>query len=303
MVGGLVGHRGPARGWQRAGTVAAAFLCVLANGSPAAAQRLHGRLLDVDTNQPIPAGLLTLRTSEGERLVTVVADAQGQWLLDLPRPGRYYVEATRIGYQPWVAGPLELKAGDDLDSVFHLRRRPIQLAPIEVSVEARRRYLELAGFYERQRSDFGHFVEPEDIERRSARRITDLLLGLPGVNLVPTTGGDVGARSIQLRGSSLSQGGVCRPRVFVDGLIYARGDARPRRRDDRITIEQRADEQLERIDEGISLDDIGPPSSIIGIEVYRSASQVPVRFGGTSVETLCGVIVLWTRMGSGRDPR
>ncbi len=39
---------------------------------------------------------------------------------------------------------------------------------------------------------------------------------------------------------------------------------------------------------------------ILAIEVYRSATEVPVQFGGTSVETLCGVIVIWTRTGSAR---
>jgi hypothetical protein len=51
------------------------------------------------------------------------------------------------------------------------------------------------------------------------------------------------------------------------------------------------------MDEALSLDDIGHPSTIAAVEVYRSASQVPVQFGGTSVETLCGVIVIWTRTG------
>jgi hypothetical protein len=55
-------------------------------------------------------------------------------------------------------------------------------------------------------------------------------------------------------------------------------------------------------DQGLNLDDIGPPSDIAGIEVYRSATQVPVRFGGTSLETLCGVIVIWTRRGTPRSP-
>jgi hypothetical protein len=54
---------------------------------------------------------------------------------------------------------------------------------------------------------------------------------------------------------------------------------------------------LERLGPGLSLDDIGHPSTIAAIEVYRSATQVPVQFGGASVETLCGVIVVWTRTG------
>jgi hypothetical protein len=48
---------------------------------------------------------------------------------------------------------------------------------------------------------------------------------------------------------------------------------------------------------GLTIDDIAHPSTIAAIEVYRSGVQVPVQFGGNSVETQCGVIVVWTRVG------
>jgi hypothetical protein len=174
------------------------------------------------------------------------------------------------------------------------------LDPIEVSVEATRRHLESAGFYQRQRADFGTFLGPRDLERRSnAPRLTDLLVGLPGVRMVSLNPGSAGARFVQLRGSNLSYGGVCRPRVYVDGILFALGDSRPVPRDDNRETEFE-EEIIERMDQGLSLDDIGPPSDIAGIEIYRSASQVPVQFGGTSVHTLCGVIVIWTKRGTAR---
>lgn len=282
------------------GVALAMLLLTLAGGHPAGAQHLHGRLLDLDSNEPLAAGLLTLLAADGTSLITAVTDRDGYWHLEVPGPGSYYVAAKRLGYGPWVTGPLEVKAGDDLRSLYHLRRLPIVLDPIAVSAEATRRHLELAGFYDRQRADFGHYITPEEIEKRQAVRITDLLMGLPGVNLVSMTTGSVGPLFVQLRGSDLSSGGVCRPRVFVDGLLYALGDARPRRVREGADVERLPDEVVRRIDQGMSLDDIGHPSTIAAIEVYRSASQVPVQFGGTSVETLCGVIVIWTRSGRAR---
>jgi hypothetical protein len=263
---------------------------------PAAAQSLRGRLLDVESNQPVAAGLLTLLTPDSVSITTAVTDADGFWNLAVPGAGTYFVEAKRLGYQPWVAGPVDLKPEDDLNSVFHLRRLAFRLDPIEVSAEATERYLDLQGFYERQRSDFGHFMTPEDIEKRRASRVSDLLMGLPGVNLVSGTSGSVGSRYIQLRGGSLARDGVCRPRIFVDGLMYARGDSRPRRLEDFAT-EQNFNDQLEIVDQGLSIDDLGHPSIIAAVEIYRSAVQVPVQFGGTSIETQCGVIVIWTRTG------
>lgn len=281
----------------------AALLVALVGARTAGAQQLRGRLLDVESNEPLPAGLVSLLSADGTTLVTAVSDRDGHWHLEVPGPGTYYVAAKRLGYRPWVAGAVEVKAGDDLRSVFHLGRLPLTLNPIEVSAQATQRYLALMGFYDRQRADFGHYVTPEAIERRQATRITDLLTGLPGVRLVSMTTGSVGALYVQMRGSNLAEGGICRPRVFVDGIIYARGDSRPKRPDNDAATERRPEQAAQQLDQGLSLDDIGHPSSIAAIEVYRSASQVPVQFGGASVETLCGVIVIWTRAGTVRVER
>ncbi len=140
-------------------------------------------------------------------------------------------------------------------------------------------------------------MTPEDIEKRQASKVTDLLLGIPGVQRVYVTGGSVGTTQVQLRGSSISQGGMCRPRVFVDGLIYSRGDSRLIRSREGDETDDVVEDLHERMDQGLSIDDIGHPSTIAAVEIYRSASQVPVQFGGSSVETLCGVIVIWTRTG------
>ena len=280
------------------GWLFAAVLIALVTAQDASAQRIRGRLLDLKTETPLEYGLLTLRNADSVPVGATLSNEKGNWLFELPGPGVYYLEADRMGYEPWVAGPLEVAAEDDLTSVYHLWPKPIEMDPIEVSVAATRRHLEMQGFYERQRANFGYFMTPEQIEKRRAPHLTDLLQGLPGVHMMSTTSGSVGGRFIVLRGSNLSQGGVCRPRVFVDGLMYAKGDSRPI---DRVEGEEtELDQALEVVDQGLSLDDVGPPSDIAGIEIYRSAIQVPVRFGGTSVQTLCGVIVIWTKRGTQR---
>lgn len=294
---------GNARRPTRLGVAMATVLVVVGGVHPAAAQVLRGRLLDLASDQPVGAGLLTLLTADSISIATAVSDADGHWLLEVPAAGLYYIQAKRMGYQPWTDGPVEVKQGEDLDFVFHLRRLPVMLDPIDVTAEATHRYLELSGFYRRQRSDFGHFVTPEAIEQRQAANVTDLLRGLPGVNVMSMTEGSVGPRSVQLRGSNLSHGGVCRPRVFVDGIMYARGDSRPVRLEESFDTEALLDDALQEIDQGLSIDDVGHPSTIAGIEVYRSGSQVPVQFGGTSIATQCGVIVIWTRTGRMRVRR
>ncbi|MCI0433265.1 MAG: Plug and carboxypeptidase regulatory-like domain-containing protein [Gemmatimonadetes bacterium] len=286
-------RRGRHRVGPRRVTLVAVFS--LAAASNASAQHVRGRLVDLRTDGAIAAGFLTLLAADKSVITSTVTNADGEWRLDVPAPGVYYVAAERLGYRSWVSGPFQIGADDELNSIFHLEPLPITLDPIDVQAAAVRRHLEYNGFFERQRSNFGHFVTPEAIARRQAARVTDLLSAIPGVHLVSLVGASAGPLEIQLRGSSLSQGGLCRPRVFVDGLMYNPGDSRPVRLRESNAIERAVDE--ERLGPGLSLDDIGHPSTIAAIEVYRSASQVPVQFGGSSVETLCGVIVVWTRTG------
>ena len=276
-----------------------AALLSVCGAQTAAAQRLYGRLFDLDSNQPISSGILTLISEDGERIATSVTDEDGNWLLEVLVPGVYFIEAKRLGYQPWIDGPLEVQPGDDAIFSYHLNPAAVVLDAVEIAAAATERYLRLRGFYERQRSNFGHFVTPDYIEKRQAARITELLSAIPGVRVV--TAGGAGRRFVQLRGSFLSHGGICRPRVYVDGLIYIRGDSRPKGTDafGNPELFTNASGNLDDRDRysGLTIDDIAHPSTIAAIEVYRSGAQVPVQFGGNSIETRCGVIVVWTRVG------
>ena len=279
---------------------------LLASGlaRPLGAQQLRGRLLDLHSDAPIAVGVVTLLALDGSTVAASITDSLGNWRLVAPVAGSYLVAARRIGYQPWTAGPVEVKPTEVLDFVFHLRPAPVQLSPTHIVASATRRQLESSGFYERQRADFGLFLTPEAIEKRRAARLSDLLLSLPGVRLVSTSTGTAGGQHVQLRAGNLSPGGVCRPRVIVDGVIFARGDARPRKLDGVVapTLEQAVEDEIQQIEKGLSIDDIAPPSNIAAIEIYRTATQVPVQFGGSSIETSCGVIVIWTKRGPARTP-
>lgn len=281
-----------------------AVICVLClalgDAASAHAQVIRGRLLDLESGDPIPSATLTLIRDDGERLATTITGSDGSYILRAPRAGAYYVEAKRIGYRLWIDGPIELRAGDDWTSEFRLRPLPVELDPVEIRAAGgpeAARHLARVGFFERQRSDFGYFLTREDIERRQPRRLTDVLGALPGTRPVFSSSGGSQA-GLDVRGSRLSQGGPCHPRVFVDGLVVIRGDARPR--GETLPGEQATEVQGDRaVRSEISLNDVVMPDDVQAIEVYRSAAQVPVRFGGASMFTQCGVIVIWTRHGRG----
>lgn len=264
-------------------------------------QVVRGRLLDLTTSEPIEGGVLTLILNGTSRLRSVVTGPDGGYVLEAPAPGVYFVEARRLGYRAWIDGPIELVDGDDWETEYRLQSAAIMLDPVEVVAEVARLEARLSnvGFYERQRSDFGHFMGREEIVRRRAGRVTDLLSSLPGVRLVPSATG-LGRNAIELRGSLMVRGNMCHPRVFVDGILIIRGDARQAGLDVHGFPEERTTElqfaQGER--EEIAIDDVVVPEDILAVEVYRSASQVPVQFGGTSMDTQCGVIVIWTKTGA-----
>ncbi len=275
-------------------------------GQAASGQVLRGRLLDLDTNEPIAGGVVTLLSSSGEPVRNVVTGQDGSYLLAAPEPGRYFVEARRIGYRAWMDGPVDLEAGDEWDSEFHLQVIPLRLDPVEITAPVNRQeaYLQRVGFYQRQKADFGHFITRDDIESRAPARMTDLLNSVPGVRLVPGAGGFDRA-GISFQGSVLSQGGPCHPRVYIDGLIVIRGDARARGLDVQ-GLPQLSSEAFGYGDPSvrpeIALDDVVMPEDVQAVEVYRRGSEVPARFGGMSTQTQCGAIVVWTRRGWQAQP-
>jgi hypothetical protein len=290
---------------MRAAPFVSALLLIAALPGPADAQVLRGRLLDLDTDEPVVGGVVTLIDSVGTRVLTFVTGDDGAYLLTAPRPGSYLVEARRIGYRMWVDGPILLASDEEWESEFHLRAVPVQLDPVEVTAEAAvyETYLQRVGFYERQRSDFGHFITRQEIELRAPERMTDLLHSVPGVRTLPSTSG-LSRSGIGFRGSRLSQGGACHPRVYIDGIVVIRGDARARGLNVQGFPEIASD--LEGSDpslrDEIALDDFLMPEDVQAVEVYRRASEVPARFGGMSTETQCGVIAIWTRRGGQAQP-
>ncbi len=267
--------------------------------STGAAQVVNGRVLEADTRKPISGARVTLRPVTDTTVTGALAVSRDDGTFSAhPRsPGRYLVEAARLGFRPQRRGPFDVQPDAPVELEIVLPIRPITLDPVTVTAEVNAGLLQRVGFYDRQRGDFGHFITRDYIESRRASRPTDLLRAIPGVGIVPDpqTPGKV---RLQMRGTHIMQGGACAPRVFVDGLIAIRGDSRPPGR-----AGSAKEDEIENVLDGDprnpepSLDDIVNPDQIEAIEVYRSATEVPAEFGGAGIFTRCGVVVIWTRHG------
>jgi hypothetical protein len=226
-------------------------------------QTVTGRMLELWSNKTLPGALVMLVTEGGDSVSAVWSDDRGDFALAAPGPGVYYVSARKIGYGMVVDGPLVLEEGSTAVVGIHLQPAALyEMAPITVTAEPAVRHLVSAGFYERQRSGSGVFLGPDHVEKRiSARNVSDLLQGLPGVTIDHSG-------NVRLRGMVGGQGTCGEPLVYIDGFPSIAGN-----------------EDLKAIS----------PMNIAGIEVYRRPVEVPAEYGGAT--SGCGVIVLWTQRG------
>ncbi|HXV87145.1 MAG TPA: carboxypeptidase regulatory-like domain-containing protein [Gemmatimonadales bacterium] len=256
-------------------------------------QAIRGRLIEAETNQPIPQAQVALLASTGNAVAVAQSNLEGRFALRAPRPGAYRVQVRRLGFQPrWV--PIDV-GGDGVELDVRLAPIPVTLDPVVIEADLNLRYLERVGFYHRQIGDFGHFITRDEIESRRATRITDVLSMVPGVRLLPD-GTRLGRMLLQFRNAQSTFGGICEPRVFVDGLIAIRGSSKPVVMTPGGGIIDELNQEDPRSPEP-AVDDVVDPRDIEAIEVYRSGAAVPAQFGGMGPYTRCGVVVVWTRRG------
>lgn len=217
---------------------------------------LRGRVTTV-TGAAVTGARVSVQGAAGAALT----NDRGEFTLAAQPSGSQNVVVRRLGYEP-VEFALDL-------SPVQPRVVTVQLSefvPVleTVLVQARRdAALERIGFISRQRSGQGRYLSAEDIERRGALRLVDLLANVSPLRAVSTGGSD---RAIVGR---MSGGGYGCVQYFVDGMPWL-GDDSP--------------------------SDFMSPQEIGAIEVY-SESSTPAEFqralGG------CSTVVIWTRVKLG----
>ncbi len=192
-----------------------------------------------------------------------LTDERGRFSSSELYPGQHLVQFSYLGYVT-RADTIRVEYGRLTNVRVSLSVDPVELDPIEVSVEKRQAVLQDEGFYERESKGFGRFLVREDIEKRAPGKMSDLFAGLPGVTLVrdPRTG----QRYVMLGGGRFTD---CFPRVVLDNRIVGAGGDQPA-----------------QIDMLLSRD------VVAGVEVYTRSAGVPMRYGGTG--SACGVIMIWT---------
>lgn len=190
-----------------------------------------------------------------------ITDSTGHFALRNVPAGRDTLSVSLIGFAEQRV-PLTLEPRRVTNVTLLLSETVLKVEDITVTVEERRTG-KLAGFEERRKEGFGHFITPEQIEKRNPQHGSDLLRQVPGVSVGPYRFGRAPVR-ITRRAS-----GNCDPTYYVDGVAQ----------------------------QGFHIDDLNR-DDILAIEVYRGPSETPpqflFRYGG------CGAIVIWTQEGGTR---
>lgn len=244
-------------------------------GPDVSAQTIRGHLLDATTGEPVDLGLVILLTEDGDSVTHALTDRGGYFSITSLNPGSFVLLGSGLGYEESKAGVFDLGMGGEVSVEFRLPAKPLPID--EILVELDRNVLEhkliRTGFVRRyQRNVGGHFVTPYHIEESPARSTEDLLEPVPGVRVQAISDADYGrigdAVLIESRGS------LCQPTVYVDGT--------------RVRYQP---------DTGGTLSSVIPLHQVQAVEVYRTASEIPMEYNATRTERegLCGVLVFWTR--------
>jgi len=239
---------------------------------------LAGSVREDGTNRPL-SGVEVLLEGTKKQAVT---DGAGRYVLgDLPS-GNRVVLFRFIGYRPSRVRVM-LSKSDTVRADAILVSDKVQLDSIVVTGRPNApRGIGREAFAERRRLGFGKFVDSTELRRSANVRLADVLsrLGVYMIQYAAENGMETRAASSRRGGIEGAEGPLpCWMGVIYDGLVLYRA-----------------------VSTG-SHSGFPPPdfrkdfevSNIEAIEVYRSAGEVPIEFGGSSAS--CGVIVLWSKRG------
>lgn len=251
------------------------------------AQTVQGVVRDDATGDPLLGAAVRLLDPDDTVLSEILSDANGRFAVGLPAPGTYRLEITLIGYAPGRSDLFTVGSGDEPSVEIYLIVQPVRMDSLEVVGEPRNPRLEMVGFYQRVAQDYGHFMLREEIERRSARQVTDLFYGFQGGRVV-SVNNLAGEFDVVLRGgSTMFLGEICFPTVVLDGVVVRNGGPVDYR-----TAEGRRQAEIMGRDLG-QWNALVHPAEIDAIEVYPSAMGLPVQYAGH--RSPCGAILIWTR--------
>lgn len=233
------------------------LLAVARSASAQSVGAISGTVKD-SAGTPIPGVEVVLLQLKG----FARSDSLGVFRFGSVPTGNRQLHFRRLGFAP-KSIDAKVAEGQDLALSVVLEASATEIEGMTVEELTRRRQL-LSDFYDRSSRGFGHFVTRDQIEKRNPMNLSDMMRMIPGARLVPLRAGGQSA----LRFSRAQLGTRdCPPQYWVDGVKAW----------------------------NLNIDDI-VPQDVEGIEVYSGASTVPPQFNTREGTTICGVVLIWTRI-------
>lgn len=229
--------------------------------SGAEAQTVSGVVVDERSRTAIVGAEVELLPERQRNGARARTDSTGRFVLAAPRTGVYRLQVRHASYMTYQVDSVTVGIGEVVSLEIRLGRDAVPLEPLVVT--ARRTAMYMAGFEDRRRAGFGRFLTREDFDVHASTRVSDLLRNLQGLSF--RTQGGAGSM-IYMRGGA----GLCQPAIWLDGVQV-------------------------RQYPGNTMDDILTPDIIEAVEMYTSVASAPTQY----VSGPCGVLMLWTRRGSG----
>ncbi len=204
---------------------------------------------------------------EAATATRTMSDSLGRFRLLGLDPGLLFVRARKLGYLAEYF-PITGVSGKTVTATIKLRPAGQQLAAVTVRDRALAGDGKLRGFYERAAKGTGIFIERDELLRRNASQLSDVLRGRNGVTVY---GGGANGNTIAGRGFRMAGGqgpGICPLPLILDGVYI-------------------------KLQDGLTVDRIVNVQDVRAIEVYATGPQVPAELANG--QTDCGAIVVWTR--------
>lgn len=202
---------------------------------------------------------------------TLVAHANGDGAfgLDGVPMGEHLVRVRAVGYAP-LTYRVRVTPTTMGRVTATLHRAPPQLAPVEVRDTANRTTIRVpAEVATRLRTGHGSYLTAADIASRRPRHLTELLRGVPGVEITKSGAANNQRGIVSLEAPGCKYGMP----VYIDGTLAL-------------------DPQTESDATGAQdLVDLVQPGDVTAIEIYRGPSELPA----TLPHHPCGGIFIWTR--------
>ncbi len=212
------------------------------------------------------------------------------------------VEVAAIGFVPRRV-EVDLRPGRLARADVVLEKVAYVLQPLNIDAASPER----VALERRLRLGNGQFLTADQIRRRSAISVSDLLKGMLGVQVQSVGLSTVVVMSRGL-GAGRSLGGQCIPAYFVDGvmvgtetqvsvaldsLLYATGGQAPG--STRASAEGTVVGTSGLIPRDVGPDQFVNPNDIETLEVYNSSTQIPPEF--SQYNGGCGIVAIWTKRG------